>query len=233
MIQTVSYDKFLTGIFKCELKNRFLCLVEIGGIDTVCYIPSSSKLGNYIDLKNKQVLLTPIKTSKSKTKFSVFAIKFKQNYILLNTSLPNSLIFNNLSSRRFSYLGKRNNIQKEKSIDGYKCDIFVSDTNTIIEIKSIISTSNIALFPSVYSERAIKQLEQIYNLLDKGYNICYLFVSLNPYLKEIAINSDDIEYCELFYKCVKKGMLVHAVSAQIDEDMRPTIKSNIIVKIQN
>ncbi len=36
------------GIFKEELKNRFLCLVEVDGADTLCYIPSSCRLSNFV-----------------------------------------------------------------------------------------------------------------------------------------------------------------------------------------
>ena len=49
-------QSFKHGIFKKELKNRFLCLVEIDGEDTLCYIPSSCRLSNFIDLTGKEVL---------------------------------------------------------------------------------------------------------------------------------------------------------------------------------
>ena len=40
-MQTTSSKAFITGIFKKELKNRFLCEVQIDGKDVVCYVPSS------------------------------------------------------------------------------------------------------------------------------------------------------------------------------------------------
>lgn len=56
-MQTGLTPEYKTGIFKQELKNRFLCEVEIDGESTVCYVPSSCHLSNFLDLQGKSVLL--------------------------------------------------------------------------------------------------------------------------------------------------------------------------------
>ena len=43
-------DNFKTGIFIRELKNRFLCEVEIDSESVVCYVPSSCHLSNFLKL---------------------------------------------------------------------------------------------------------------------------------------------------------------------------------------
>lgn len=53
-MQTVLTPEHKTGIFIQELKNRFLCEVEIDGESTVCYVPSSCHLSNFLDLKGKR-----------------------------------------------------------------------------------------------------------------------------------------------------------------------------------
>lgn len=217
------------GIFKYELKNRFLCLVNINGADTICYIPSSSKLGNYLDLKNKEVLLKPTKSEK--THLAVYAIRYKKNYITLDMNTPNQVIESEIKRRYFSFLGKRSNVQKERRVCGYKCDLFINDTNTIIEIKSILSREKHALFPTVHSDRAIQQLTKISELLDKGYNVCYCFVSLNPYVNSIALNNDECDYYTLFNKCTEKGMMVKGFSIKLVIES-PTIRKEIPVIIK-
>lgn len=54
-----SENRLITGVFKTELKNRFLCTVCVDGVDVICYIPSSCRLSNFIDLSGKTVLLKP------------------------------------------------------------------------------------------------------------------------------------------------------------------------------
>lgn len=217
------------GIFKYELKNRFLCLVNINGVDTICYIPSSSKLGNYLDLRNKEVLLKPTKSEK--THLAVYAIRYKQNYITLDMNTPNQVIETEIKRRYFSFLGKRSNVQKEKSICGYKCDLFIDDTNTIIEIKSILSNEKHALFPTVHSDRANQQLSKISELLDSGYNVCYCFVSLNPYVRSITLNKNEFDYFNLFKTCTSKGMIVKGFAIRLVNE-EPTICRELPIIIE-
>ena len=45
---------FIEGRFQRELKNRFLCEVSVNGETSVCYVPSSCHLGNFLQLKDKR-----------------------------------------------------------------------------------------------------------------------------------------------------------------------------------
>ena len=141
--------KLARGIFINEIRNRFLCKVRVDGKVVECYVPSSCRLSNFLELRNREVLLTEVASHQARTHYSLFAIKFKRNYIILNTSIPSRVLQTALKSRRFSSLGTRNTIQREKTIAGYKCDLYIEDTNTVIEVKSIISETERARFPTV------------------------------------------------------------------------------------
>ncbi len=219
---------FRRGIFKEELKNRFLSLVEVDGKDALCYIPASCRLSNFIDLTGREVFLLPVVSPNSRTKYSIYALYESNNYILLNLSKVNETIEKNIRSRRFSFLGKRIHIRKEHTVNGYKSDLFIDDTKTVVEIKSILSFTKDkeAQFPSVYSQRAIEQMRKLSVLLDKGFNVCYIFVALNPKSKRLSINEDIKEYKDLFNVCVKKGMKVKGVSLKLI-DGEPVIISSL------
>lgn len=214
-MQTVDKTpKYIEGIFIKELKNRFLCEVLVNGETTVCYVPSSCHLSNFLDLTNKKVLLVPTQTPKSRTKYALFAVPFKRSYLILNTSMANVAIVNNLRKARFSYLGKRKTFFSEHNIDNYKTDIYIQESNTIIEIKSIISTTRLGIFPTVYSERTLRQLKKHQELLTKGYRVCFIIVSLTPYLKEILIDSKTDFYKD-FISCVNQGMTIKAYTCRL------------------
>ena len=213
-MQATVFDDFRTGIFVKELKNRFLCEVEIDSELVVCYVPSSCHLSNFLKLNKKEVLLVPTATPNSRTKYALFAVPYKKNYIVLNTSMANRAIEESLKSRLFAYLGKRKNVIKEHSVSGYKCDLYIEDTDTIIEIKSVISTADRALFPTVYSERTIKQLQRLQEILIAGKKVCFYVVSLHPYLKEVAIDQNTEIYTEL-QRCINFGMRLHAYTVRL------------------
>lgn len=209
-----NYDE--VGTFIRESKNRFLCEVLINGLATECYIPSSCRLDNFLELTGKQVLLLKTKSVNARTKYSLIAVPYKYSYIILNTSLSNRAIYDSLSSRRFSFLGVRKTVFAERSIDGYKADLFIESTpGVIIEIKSLISLLSIATFPTVYSQRAINQLHELMRLSKSGYSICYFIVSLNPYVKEIQINPQLKEHNALLKDAQEHGIVLKAFCCEI------------------
>lgn len=227
-MQTVDTpSKFIEGIFIKELKNRFLCEVLIDGVSTVCYVPSSCHLGNFLDLQSKKVLLVRTQTPKSRTQYALFAIPYKRSQIILNTSMANFAVVNSLRGRLFSYLGARKNILKEHKIDDYKADIYIKDSNTIIEIKSIIATSKTGVFPTVYSERTLNQLNKIQDLLTQGYKVCFIIVSLNPYVSEIKIDKKT-KFFDYFQDCIEKGMTVKGYTCNLVGD---NLKINKAIEI--
>lgn len=213
-MQTTSDTGFVIGTFKRELKNRFLCEVSIDGEDVVCYVPSSCHLSNFIKLEGKQVLLVPTQAQNARTKFALFAVPYKRNYILLNTSMANRAVENSLQSRRFSYLGKRKTAIKEHTLEGYKADLFLPASNAVIEIKSVISLGSTGHFPTVYSERTLKQLDLMLNLLHKGYKVCLIIVSLHPYIKDLQIENNTEFYAAL-KKCIDAGLIFKAYTSKL------------------
>ena len=102
-----SFDK--KGIFQYEIKNRFRAMVKIDNEDSICYVQSSSKLSNYVSLKNEVVYLRRIEKPKS-IEYYVFAKKVKNNYIILCPTIANSIVVSEIKRRLFSFIGKRKNI---------------------------------------------------------------------------------------------------------------------------
>lgn len=219
-MQTVLTPEYKTGIFRQELKNRFLCEVDIDGKSTVCYVPSSCHLGNFLDLSGKKVLLVPTKGEKTRTEYALFAVPYKRKHILLNTSFANRVIIEKIHTRSFSSLGPRKVVFKEHVINGYKADLFIADTNTVIEVKSVISIDDTGCFPTIYSERAINQLDKVIDLLQVGYKAHYIIVALNPYTKSIKITKDTL-FRPSFDACIKLGMQISAFAL---EDNKSNIK---------
>ena len=132
--------------------------------------------------------------------------------------------------RRFSFLGKRKNYRTEIDIDGYKTDFFIPSSKTIIEVKSVIATSETALFPTVYSERTLVQLRKIAALLDEGYKGYFFIVSLNPYVKEIKL-THDTEVFKQLSECIRRSMIVKGFCCRLSNDGLPQIINEIPIQI--
>ena len=221
---------YVYGTFRSDIKNRFLCSVNIDGKNVICYIPSSCRLSNFIDMTGRTVLLKPIETPNARTSYAVYAVKYRKSFILLNLAQTNRIVEAQIGRRYFSFLGARKKISREYKIGNYKTDLFIHDTNTLIEIKSTLSFSKESVFPTVYSERAVKQLKAISYLLNEGYHACYVLAALNPGVKEIVINSEVEDYYKAFMECVEKGMTYCAFSIRLREQV-PELYAKIKVVI--
>ena len=209
-------SSYISGIFVKELKNRFLCEVKIDGKVEECYVSSSCHLSNFLQLKGKKVVLIPTQGKNPRTKYALYAAPYRRNYIILNTSLSNVAIEKGIHNRRFSYLGKRSNVQKEHSVEGYKADLYIPQTKTIVEIKSVLSEKDEAVFPTVFSERTQNQLKSIQEMLEKGYKVVFIIVSLNPYIKKLTIDKSTEFYSELT-RCIEKGMEIRAYTSHLKD----------------
>lgn len=217
------------GIFRREIKNRFRCIIEVDGKDELCYVASSSRLSNYISLENKEVLLLPEGKGAQVTKYTLFAAKYRNSYVLLNLQMANTVLQEQLRRRIFSKLGERGLIDAEKKIAGYKTDLFIRDTNTLVEIKTVIDTKREAYFPAVSSERSLQQLNKIGELLEYGYRFCFIFVALSPSVKEIHIDRHSPFY-DSFQCCVSKGLEYIGCSLKTTETAL-TVRGLVKVKL--
>lgn len=195
------------GIFCEESKNRFIALVKIQGNPVECYIPSSARLENFISMDKHCVLLVPTQESTARTRYTVLAVKQDRHNILLNTSLTNKALFHYLQYHKSRFYGSESAIFAERYIDGYKADLLINTPaqNKIIEIKSVLAPKETGIFPTVFSERANTQLEQLYKLIPQN-AVEYCFVAINPRMSAIRINKEQKEYHALFKRCVERGM---------------------------
>lgn len=224
-----SSEKLKEGIFIKECKNRFICEVMVEDEAIECYVPSSCRLDNFIDLQGKRVLLLPTEAPTARTRYSLFAVPYKRNHILLNIGKVNSVVERDLNKRYFSILGKRSKVYREYKIGSYKSDLFINDSKTLLEVKSVLSLEKSALFPTVFSQRTLDQLKEISALLDSGYNAILIIASLSPYVEMIQIDHSSPFY-EAIKPCVEKGMQLLGVSLHITQG-EAQIKKRIGIKL--
>ena len=208
-------QQLIYGVFVAEEKNRFVCRVVVDSEEIECYVPSSCRLEKLIDLEGCQVALRPNKSQKARTHYTLYAVKKGKNLLLIDQTEPNRIVERDLNSRRFSFLGSRTYILHERTVNGYKSDLFLPETNTIIEIKSLLSFESRATFPNVLPQRGMRQLEQIRSLLENGFRVCYLLVSLNPRVKEIYVDNKYAAFYSEFQKCIDSGMLCKGLSIRL------------------
>lgn len=206
-------DDLIKANFIKEMKNRFVGLVKINNEIVECFIPNSSKMEKYLKLKNKKVLLTHNKKANGRTKYTLFAVKHYNSYILLNLNHVNDILATIIKENNL-FPANTYQIYKERTVGGYKADLFLkgSEDKIIIEAKGIISTKKAVLFPKLNSVRFINQLTKLKQLLSNGWKVHYFLVSLSPFVSQITLDTSKPEYLNLFRDCIELGMKTQGFS---------------------
>lgn len=203
-----------TGTFLEECNNRFISLVNVDGNNVEAYVQCSCRLDNFVDLRGKTVYLKKISNPR-RAKYIIIAFKKGNSFALLSPKYANDLFFDFLKSRRASLFGPRKNIKKEYTVENYKSDYYIFDSKTIIEVKALLSMDTISMFPTVYSERALNQLDKIEHLLEIGYTVYYEIVSINPTIKKVMLNVENSLLAKRLVELEKKGLIIEYKKACI------------------
>lgn len=213
MMEDVKYPEIVKkGIFCREDKYRFHCWVNVDGEEHLCYLPSNCKLGKIYSLEGREVLLSRQKEDNSKFDYKVEATMYRNGQILLNLSFLNRVIEQEIHRSVFSFLGKREAVFREKCVIGYKSDLYIADTNTLIEIKSVLAFSNAVNYPVNYSSHMLQQLEKLLEIANEKISVYYFIVGTGPALKEINVDINS-EYGKLMNECQEAG--VHFVAMNL------------------
>ncbi len=220
------------GIFVRELKNRFLCVVLIDKEEITCYVPASCRLSNFGNFAGCKVLLTENHGKKSRTRFSLYAIYCNRKCIIVNLKEANRIIESNIQRRLFAFLGKRKNIRREYWINDYKCDLFIEDSKTVIEIKSVLLFGCDNKVLQIHSERAVKQLQSINKLLNEGYKVCYFYVSTNPTVTNLIVEEQNSEFHWWFKRNMELGMICKAYTIGLKQ-RKTILKKEIDIKYKD
>ena len=100
-------------------------------------------------------------------------------------------------------------------MDGYKADLYIKDTDTIVEIKSVISFKICcSISDSLFRERAINQTAYAEAAIGEREKVCFMIVSLHPYVTEIVIDKNTFFYKELS-NCVELGMVLYGFTCRL------------------
>ncbi len=223
-------EELIEGTFIEESKNRFICTVLINNVRHECYVSSSSRLENFINLKNKRVLLSNNHTKGKRTRYTLFAVYHRKKLIILNLNIVNKLFEYIIKSGQYTEYHGYDTVKKESEYRGYKADILLDGTEKlIIENKALISTDKNIEFPTVYSERAIRQLKKLDMLLSEGCKVYYNFIALSPFINSVQISNKEVEYNRAFMQCVNHGMQVNGYRLYYEANILKSKRIQVVI----
>ena len=213
-------DKILKGLLIKRYK-RFFADIKLDKNIITAYCPNTGSLLGLLN-EGSEVLVAKVNNPKAKLKYRLEAIKSDKTFVGINTSLPNSIVFDGIS-RGLILKNKVGNIRQEvKYGENSRIDIFIENEkgkNSYIEVKSVTLSriKGLAEFPDSVTSRGSKHLIELGKMSEKGENCYMIYLIQRDDIKKFSIAKDiDPEYYNNSLIAKSLGVKFIAYKCKID-----------------
>lgn len=163
-----------------ERPNRFITLVEIGGIIYRSHLPDPGRLKELL-IPGADLLVRPAPiNSERKTKYSTVMVNHDGQLISLVSALPNRFVKEALVKNKIPIFEDYSLIRPEITVGRHRFDFLLKDsggTDFYLEVKSVTFVENgVAQFPDAITERGAKHALALKKLVESGKSAGILFV---------------------------------------------------------
>ncbi len=220
-------NNLIHGIFIKRYK-RFLAdvLLNDGTIVTAHCTNSGSMLSCLEE--GADVYLSPSENKLRKTRFTWEMIKINNNWVGVNTSNPNKLIFEAIKNKEIKGLDNYTIVTCEVKFGESRLDIYAENETEkcAIEVKNVtLKDGNRALFPDARTERGLKHLNTLIRLKKSGIRSVMVYVIQRMDVSVFGIASSiDPEYSKTLLKAVSCGVEIFPLQAKVTPEGISIIK---------
>ena len=166
------YKNVRTGIFRAR-PNRFIAVVEIDGVDTVCHVKNTGCCKELL-IPGCTVILAAGDNPNRKTPYDLIAVYKGDRLINMDSQAPNAVAADFLAARFPDAT-----IRREVTYGDSRFDFYVENgaEKWYIEVKGCtLEIDNIGYFPDAPTQRGVKHIRHLIRAKNEGYRAAILFV---------------------------------------------------------
>lgn len=199
--------------------KRFLADVELdNGEIVVAHTANSGSMKSCLE-EGAEVYLTHVDDPKRKTKYTWEMIRINNNWVGINTSVPNVLVAEAVKNQEIEGLTGYDNVKREVKFEDSRFDVFASNSEEecFIEVKNVsLKDEEYARFPDAVTTRGKKHLETLMRVKKEGKRAVMVYVIQRA---DVAIFTPafdiDSAYAETLYKAHKAGVEIFPIRAEV------------------
>ncbi len=168
----MTYKAVRTGTFRSR-PNRFIAIVDIDGVDTVCHVKNTGRCKELLT-PGCTVVLDRAENPNRKTLYDLVAVYKGDRLINMDSQAPNAVAADFLAAR-FPHAM----IRREVTYGDSRFDFYIQngDEEWYVEVKGCtLEIDNIGYFPDAPTERGVKHLHHLIRATEEGYHAAVLFI---------------------------------------------------------
>lgn len=209
------YGRFVTRL------NRFTTVVTINDVNSRCYLPNPGRLSELL-IPGTLVLAIEQRKKKRRTAYDLFGINYHDQWVVVDSRLPNKLVFEALLRKTLKPFSHYQQIHSEVTYQRNRFDFLVTTENDrcFIEVKSCtLVHKSIGLFPDAPTQRGTRHIRELIQALREGYKASIIFIVQRPDVTSIAPNDrTDPEFGLMLREARRQGVEIYAYSSMYDDD---------------
>ena len=199
--------------------KRFLTDVKLeDGSTAIAHCTNSGTMISCIE-EGAPIYLSPAKDPKRKTRFTWEMIFMNNNWIGINTMIPNKLVYEAIVNNDIKGLEGYTTVKREVTFEDSRLDIFAENKNEKcrIEVKNVtMKVGNAALFPDAVTTRGLKHLETLIRIKKQGMRAVMVYVIQRMDVNSFGTaNHIDPKYGEALKRAIKEGVEIFPVQAKV------------------
>lgn len=199
--------------------KRFLADIKLdNGDEVIAHCTNSGAMTSCLE-DDAEVYLTPVDDPKRKTKFTWEMIKINDDWIGVNTSVPNVLAFDAIRDGYISGFEQYTEVRREVKWEDSRFDVMAkNDKETcFIEVKNVtMKEGDWVRFPDAVTVRGRKHLEALIRVKNSGMRaVMFYIVQRSDVTKFGPAYGVDPEYGEALKRAMDEGVEVFVFQAKV------------------
>jgi sugar fermentation stimulation protein A len=231
----VKFNPYLVKAKFIKRYKRFFADVEISSNGkkeiVVAHVANTGSMKTVLpDLKKNpdqvvNCLISPAANPERKLRWSLEAIESPvQGWVGVNTSRPNALVAEAFELKQFKHWAQFDEHKLEVKInEKTRLDLLLTNSKAkkqrYVEIKNVtMMVDGIAQFPDAVTERGLKHIHELMDLMEKGHESEIVFVVQRTDCRYFCpAEQIDPDYAKALRQAYKKGLVVTAAEFSFDE----------------
>jgi sugar fermentation stimulation protein A len=200
--------------------NRFLGVVLVEGVETLCFIPNPGRMKELL-YRGARVYLTPVQSETRKTQYNLALVDHQGTLVSVDSNVPNKVV-REAVDRGIIEPFKEFRVKKAEYTFGESRLDFLLESDSgklLLEVKSCtLIRDGVALFPDAPTKRGSRHLRTLTRGLTQGRSAVFFLIQ-RPDVNSFRPNMEtDPDFAVNLKEANREGVEVYAYSSRVDFD---------------
>ena len=198
--------------------NRFLGVVLVDGVETLCFIPNPGRMKELL-YRGARVYLIPVQSDTRKTRYNLTLVDHQGTLVSVDSNVPNKVV-REAVDRGIIEPFKEFRVKKaEYTFGESRLDFLLeSDSgNLLLEVKSCtLIRDGVALFPDAPTKRGSRHLRTLTRGLTQGRSAVFFLIQRSDANRFMPNMETDPDFATNLKEAKREGVEVYAYSSRVD-----------------